>query len=378
MFSRMIETKVIGLDAVRVDQQRINDAAAVIDGGGLVGFPTETVYGIACRASAESLSKLDNLKGREAAKPYTLHIAEPSEAARYVPRVGLRARKLIEKAWPGPLSIVFELDTKDIDRQKGSLKPEVFQGLYRDNSIGIRCPDNAIAAALLGRTSHPVVAPSANMAGEPPAVDAEGVMAAFSGRIDLVLDGGRCKYGGSSTVVKIGKGGLEILRAGVYAEAALNAMSEVKFLLVCTGNTCRSPMAEGIFQKYLAEKVGCSVDRLGEMGYNVSSAGVMDMAGFPASEDAVAACAAKGVDIAAHRSRGLTRELIEGADYIFVMEQMHRVRVVDLEPEAAGRCMLLAENDDIADPIGQGRLVYSRCADLIEESAKNRIGEFVI
>jgi len=292
MFSRMIETKVIGLDAVRVDQQRINDAAAVIDGGGLVGFPTETVYGIACRASAESLSKLDNLKGREAAKPYTLHIAEPSEAARYVPRVGLRARKLIEKAWPGPLSIVFELDTKDIDRQKGSLKPEVFQGLYRDNSIGIRCPDNAIAAALLGRTSHPVVAPSANMAGEPPAVDAEGVMAAFSGRIDLVLDGGRCKYGGSSTVVKIGKGGLEILRAGVYAEAALNAMSEVKFLLVCTGNTCRSPMAEGIFQKYLAEKVGCSVDRLGEMGYNVSSAGVMDMAGFPASEDAVAACAA--------------------------------------------------------------------------------------
>ncbi|MCK4294664.1 MAG: threonylcarbamoyl-AMP synthase [Planctomycetes bacterium] len=375
---RKMETKVTKLDAANIDLQHIKKAAELVDSGRLVAFPTETVYGIACRVGAESLSELTNLKDRDPAKPYTLHIGQKEEVGRYVPRLGLRAKKLVEKAWPGPLTIVFELDPKDIDRQKGTLKQEIFQGLYRDTSIGIRCPDNSIAAALLQQTRNPVVAPSANLAGQSPAVDADQVLAAFSGRIDLVLDAGPCKYGKSSTVVKIGKRGLDILRGGVYSEAEVEAMSEIKLLLVCTGNTCRSPMGEGIFRKYLAEKLGCEVDRVGEMGYKVSSAGVLDMTGRPASNEAVAACAAKGVDIRSHRSQTLSGRLIEESDYIFVMERVHQARVVALSPDAVSRCVLLAENDDIADPIGQRQAVYNKCAELIEEGVRKRIGELVI
>lgn len=373
-----MRTDVMKLDAADLDLSKIREAAEVVDAGGLVAFPTETVYGIAARVRSHTLAMLDSLKGRDRSKPYTLHIGQKDEVGRYVPSIGLRAERLVENAWPGPLTVVFELDAKGIDRQERTLAREVFKGLYRGNSIGIRCPENAIAAAVLRHTNNPVVAPSANMAGQPPAVNADGVLSAFSGMIDLVIDGGQCRYGTSSTVAKIGKDGPEILRAGVYTDAEVETMSQVTFLIVCTGNTCRSPMAEGIFRKYLAEKLGCEVDQLGEKGYKVSSAGVLNMACLSASSEAVAACAAKGVDIKAHRSQTLTRRLVEESSRVFAMERMHQGKVAALSPGAAARCVLLAGDSEIPDPIGQRQAVYNACADLIEEAVRKRISELVI
>lgn len=137
-------------------------------------------------------------------------------------------------------------------------------------------------------------------------------------------------------------------------------------------------MAEGIFRKYLAEKLGCEVDCLGRKGYKVSSAGVLDMAGFSASSEAVAACAAKGVDIRAHRSRTLSRRLIEESSRVFAMERMHQAKVAALSPGAAAKCVLLAGDSEIPDPIGQQQAVYNACADLIEEAVRKRISELVI
>jgi protein-tyrosine phosphatase len=290
----------------------------------------------------------------------------------------LRAQKLIKNGWPGPVTIVFELDEKDAAKQRKKLPNEVFEALYKDNSIGIRCPDNRIAAMLLQATLNPVVAPSANMTGQPAATDAKEVLAQLSGKIDMLINGGPCKYKKSSTVVKFGKMGLEILREGVFSQAQLYALSEVKFLFVCTGNTCRSPMAEGIFQKYLAEKLQCDVDLLNKIGYKLVSAGTMNMVGHPASDEAAAACAAKGIDIKAHRSRKLSRELVDESDYIFVMEEIHRKIVTDISPDAAERCVLLAENEEISDPIGQPQEVFNRCADLIEKAIRKRISELMI
>jgi tRNA threonylcarbamoyl adenosine modification protein (Sua5/YciO/YrdC/YwlC family) len=378
-----METKIVKIDPVQIESAEIREAAQVVDAGGLVAFPTETVYGIACRVETTSLAKLDNLKGRgpdgyATSKHYTLHIGKKADVEKYVPTIGLRTQKLIKNGWPGPLTIVFELAESDIKKQRKSLKKEVFECLYKDNSIGIRCPDNAIAAMLLQRTKHPVVAPSANKTTQPPAADAEEVLAQFSGQIDLLLDGGPCKYKKSSTVVKIGKKGLEILRVGVYSQKELEAMSEVKFLFVCTGNTCRSPMAKGIFRKYLAEKLQCEVDYLDKMGYKVSSVGVMNMAGQPASAEAIAACAAKGIDIKAHKSKTLARQLVEESDFIFAMTRMHCEQVTALCPEAADKCVLLAGNKEIPDPIGQPQEVFNDCAELIEEAVRERIGELVI
>jgi len=373
-----VKTKVVKLDADSIDLAAVNEAAKLVDAGGLAAFPTETVYGIACRIETMALAKLDKVKGRGSEKYYTLHIAESTDVHKYLPGVGLRAEKLITKAWPGPLTIVFELDANAVEKQQSRIEEDVFKNLYKDNSIGIRCPDNPVAKMLLRETKSPVVAPSANLTGQQPAADGDAVLAQFAGKIELLLDSGPCKYKKSSTVVKIGKRGLEILRPGVYLQAEVEMMWAVQFLFVCTGNSCRSPMAEGMFRKYLAEKLECKVDQLDEMGYKVVSAGVIGLSGMPASPEAIAACAAKGISIKAHKSRALSPQLVEESDFIYGMGQTHCQRIVAFGPEAARKCGLLAMNQEIADPIGQSQQVYNSCADLIERAVEKRISELVI
>jgi L-threonylcarbamoyladenylate synthase len=377
-FYTTMQTKVVKLDAENIDSDKIKEAASVIDAGGLVAFPTETVYGIACQAQTNSLSKLNNIKGRDPAKFYTLHIGQRDDVKKYVPTIELKAKKLINNAWPGPLTIVFELDQKDIDKQRRKLEKRYFKNLYQNNSIGIRCPDNPIAINLLQTTQNPVVAPSANITGQSPAVDAKQVLTQLSDQIDLLLDGGPCKYKTSSTVVKIGKMKIEILRPGAYSREELEKKAAIQFLFVCTGNTCRSPMAEGIFRKYLAEKLECNVDQLNKKGYKVCSAGVMGLSGAPASAEAMVACAAMGVDLRAHRNQGLSIELLEDSDFIFAMEQIHKDRIIALNPKAASKCFLLASGKGISDPIGHPQEFFNSCAETIETAVKQRISELVI
>lgn len=373
-----METKVIKSDSGKINTTAIADAARLIDAGGLVAFPTETVYGIACRAKTETLTKLNRLKGRTPDKYYTLHIGSKTYLPKYVPSINLRTEKLVKTAWPGPLTIVFQLEQQDIEKQKGCLEKEIFENLYKNNSIGIRCPDNNIASALLDLTNYPVVAPSANLTGRQPAVEAGQVTAQFRGQIDMILDGGPCRYGRNSSVVQTGRNGLEILREGAYSREKIEKLSTFNILIVCTGNTCRSPMAEGLFRKFLAEKLNCPVDNLKKMGYKVSSAGTMKMAISPAANEAVAACAARGVDIKAHKSTVISEQLVKESDLIFTMSRMHLENVTAISNEAESKTMLLAENESISDPVGQSQQVYNSCAAQIEKAVIKRISELNI
>lgn len=372
-----MNTEIVKINPEDIPLKQIKKAAFLLDSGGLVGFATETVYGIGCRVKTGPLTRLNSLKGRTPDKYYTLHISEKSEVSKYVPSINLRAEKLINNAWPGPLTIVFELNNAEIDEQQKKLDSEIFENLYKNNTIGIRCPDDPVASMLLSRTEFPIVAPSANLNSCPPAINGEQVADYFAGKIDFLLDSGRCKYKKSSTVVKVDKKKLEILREGVYPATALGAMSKITFLFVCTGNTCRSPMAEAFLTKYLTQKLDCNIDQLDEIGYKVLSAGTMGINGVPPSKEVATICESKGISVENYESTGLTTQLLEESDFIFAMSQGHIDQIRSLNREAAKRCLLLAEKG-IPDPIGQSQQVYNICAETIEKAIQKRIGGLII
>jgi len=358
----------------------LRQAAQRIEAGELVAFPTETVYGIACRASTEALKRLDKIKGRASDKHYTLHIDDVSQLEGFLPQTSLRASKLAQKALPGPLTLVFELGPSAQAYVKTWLGEEAYGVLCRDDTLGVRCPDHPVARVLLSCAECAVVAPSANKSGQAPASDADQVMNQMDGGLSLILDAGPCALKQSSTVVKIGQTGkLDLLREGHVSQQAILDMARIQLLFVCTGNTCRSPMAEGIARQMLAQHLSCKeIDDLPDLGYKIVSAGTMGMDGLPASEGAITACIDRGVDISGHRSRARCASLIEESDFIFTMTRLHRDTVLAWFPEAADRCTWLDIDADIGDPVGQPVAVYRACAAQIENAIKNRLSELTI
>jgi len=228
---------------------------------------------------------------------------------------------------------------------------------------------------MLGQVSLPVVAPSANLPGRPSPRTAEDVLAALDGRIDLLIDSGPTRYGTDSTIVRCDEGGWRVVRKGVWDAAQVKRLWERTLLFVCTGNTCRSPIAEGLTKRLLAERLGCEVRQLPARGVEVVSAGAFGLSGANATPEAVRAAGELGADLSKHRSRILTRELIREADVVFCMTDSHIAEVVRLVPDAAEKARKLDPRGDVADPIGGGPAVYRRTAKRIERAVRTALSK---
>lgn len=377
-----METKTITIDSANINLQQIKHAAAIVDVGGLVVFPTETVYGIASIVSEAAFLNLDEAKGRPGDKRYTLHIPTMEDITKYIPTLNFRTCKLIDNAWPGPLTIIFELSEDDLAKQKKRLSDEIFKLMYQKGTIGVRCPDNPIAKALLSACKNPVVAPSANLSGQKPAITSKMALSQLDGRVDMIIspkkESDACGYQINSTIVKISSGDISIIRDGAIENDEIDKMSQVRLLFVCTGNTCRSPMAEYLCKKYIAEKLNCNLDELQKKGYKVISAGVFGMDNAPASSEVIDICNQRGIDAKGHGSKVLTAEMVEESDVIFAMTAGHLDGIVSKCPNAESKCFLLNGNKDIPDPIGGGMDVYIECARIIEQALDNRLCEMMI
>jgi L-threonylcarbamoyladenylate synthase len=198
--------QIFCLTGTNPDPAALAQAAAVLRSGGLVAFPTETVYGLGADATnPKAIERLNQLKGRPPEKPYSLHIYSTSQLREFVTSVPPLAAKLMERFWPGPLTIV-------IPGADGK-------------SVGFRLPDHPIAHAFLKACDVPVVAPSANRSGSPPPTDAREVLTALDGAIDCLIDAGPTRLGRESTVVEIVSGRIEIRREGAISKDAILALA---------------------------------------------------------------------------------------------------------------------------------------------------------
>jgi protein-tyrosine phosphatase len=222
----------------------------------------------------------------------------------------------------------------------------------------------------------PIALTSANRSGEPEAVSAKQIVDAFGDQVALVLDGGPCHYGQPSSVVKATDKGLEILREGVVNKATLDRLASMMILFVCTGNTCRSPLAEAIMRRLLAEKFGCSADEVEQRGVVVASAGVAAAAGCGPAAEAVEVAKEGGMELTQHESQPLTDKLVRHADVIYTLTGSHRQAILRRWPDAAGHVHLLrVDGGDVHDPIGGPVGVYRECAQQIESELRRRIEE---
>ncbi len=371
-------TQARKLEGRSIDRGRIAEAAACLRDGGLVIFPTETVYGVAANAlNHEALERLKNVKERHPDKPFTVHVGAPSDARKYVERLSPLAERLIRKTWPGPLTVVLPAGDPTRAPVIQESSPEHVPSLYFKGDIGIRCPEPAITCALLTEAGVPVVASSANPAGRPPPGDADQAMAMLGGKVDFVIDGGPARYGQASTVVRIEDNAYSVLREGILEKRTLDRLARVHVMIVCAGNTCRSPMAEAIARRLLAERVGCDENELAERGYEVSSAGIAAADGMAASPSAVEVMRERGLNLDMHRSTGLTRARAERADVLFAVTTGILNDMIALAPSIRDKCRLLDERD-LEDPIGGDRQAYARCADRIEGALKRHMQEIAL
>ena len=335
----------------------VREAVRVLLEGGIVAFPTETVYGLVVDATnQEARDRLYALKGRDAHKACAYLLPDRDVATRHVPAIPAPAARIADAFWPGPVTLV--LPTED-----GTL-------------VGLRLPSEALPRALAREVGRPLLQTSANKSGEPAAINAAGVVAGVGSGIDLILDSGRSPGGRASTVVQCDARTFKILREGAVPAAELTRAATDLYISICTGNICRSPLAEALFRREAAEHLDCDQDEVVSYGYRFGSCGTAGLSGHPASDHSIKVGEELGVDLTAHRARPMSESMIAEARGFHCLAQRHKDHLIVQHPKRAGHCQILSpDGEDIPDPIGASLKTYRGVGKLIEAAVQDRIEE---
>jgi len=347
------------------DEARVA-ARQALDAGRLVIVPTETVYGIAAREDRpEALAALAALKpGRIA--PYSLAVADLERLAGRLAPLPRSARRVAARWWPGPVTQIL------------TARPEVAARTGR-STLGVRIPGHPWLSGLLAAVDAPVLLPSANRPGQPPPTTLADIDPAVLAAAEVVVDAGRTALGDASTVWQPGRLFGRLHREGVVSRTDLLAHAAGRVLVVCSGNTCRSPMAAALIRAAGEAAARGRPDLIGPL---VLSAGTGGASGQPASPSAMEAMDTRGLDLRQHSSRPLDADLLSGADLILCMTASHREVVAEAlaglgsaDPPTVE--LMDPEGRDVDDPFGGPTAVYERCAADLETMVGQRVADWL-
>lgn len=209
-----MDTRYVTIDpaqAGREDCEELQEASRILHAGGLVAFPTETVYGLGGNAlDADASRKIYAAKGRPSDNPLIVHIAETEQVKEIAVHITEKAEQLMDVFWPGPLTLIFRKKELVPDSTTGGLK-----------TVAVRMPSHPVAYELISRSGIMIAAPSANSSGRPSPTCAAHVREDLDGKIDMLIDGGACKYGIESTIVDMTGEVPTILRPGYITKEML-------------------------------------------------------------------------------------------------------------------------------------------------------------
>ena len=354
----------------------VQQAAQALVDGQLVGFPTETIYGIAAAAwLPQAVERLAASKGRQEQKPIALAIRGPNDVPVLIPRLGKMGWRFARRCMPGPITLV--CDVPNEDEASDGLLAASRRWVCPNGTLGLRAPAHEAILQVLHLLPGPLVLTSANSSGETEATDADQVAGTFGDQLALIIDDGPSPLGRASTVVRIQGESWKVLREGVLTAADLQALAVCMILFVCTGNTCRSPLAEALCKKMLAERLQCAVEELPGEGFLVRSAGLAAWPGAPATPEAVEMGRELGVDVGSHVSQPVTGELVFQADYLVAMTEAHvQLLLARFSHDAPVPQLLCSGGGDLPDPIGCDLPVYRECAKALEEHLKSWVEKF--
>jgi L-threonylcarbamoyladenylate synthase len=205
-----VSSRVVRLKSRRLPKSVAMEVAAVLRAGGVVALPTDTVYGLAASVfRPEAIRRIYRLKGRSYKKPFPFLVSGLDRALALVEPPSARLHKLLDRYWPGPLTVVF--NTSDLGRWTARGK----------DTLAVRVPKHATTLAVLRAFDGPLAVTSANHSGQPPAVTGEEVVALFGGRVELILDAGPCPVGEASTVLDASSSAWTLVREGAVKKKEL-------------------------------------------------------------------------------------------------------------------------------------------------------------